>query len=69
MNGLSKKLLTGILFLTAMLIFGGFLPSYAADLQRFSNVSLVNNLAIDGDSFFVEAGEKSFHVRLYFGRG
>jgi hypothetical protein len=66
MNGLSKKLLTGILFLTAMLIFGGSLTSYAADLQMFSNVRLVNNLAIDGDSFFVEAGEKSFHVRLYF---
>ena len=66
MNGLSKKLLTGILFLTAVLIFGGFLRSYAADLQMFSSVSLVNNLAIDGDSFFAEADGKSFHVRLYF---
>ena len=66
MNGLNKKLLTGILFLTAMLIFGDSLPSYAADLQMFSNVRLVNNPANDGDSFFAEAGEKSFHVRLYF---
>jgi len=66
MSGLSKKLLTGILFLTTMLIFGGSLPSYAADLQMFSNVRLVNNPANDGDSFFAEAGEKSFHVRLYF---
>jgi Micrococcal nuclease (thermonuclease) homologs len=66
MNGLSKKLLTGILFLPAMLILGGSLPSYAADLQMFSNVRLVNNPANDGDSFFAEAGEKSFHVRLYF---
>lgn len=66
MNGLSKKLLTGILFLTAMLIFGGFLQSYAANLQLFSNARLVNNPANDGDSFFAEAGGKSFHVRLYF---
>jgi len=66
MYGLNKKLLTGILFLAAMLIFGDSLPSYAADLQLFSNVRLVNNPANDGDSFFAEAGEKSFHVRLYF---
>ena len=66
MDRLSKKLLTVILFLTSMLIFGGSLPSYAADLQMFSNVSLVNNLAIDGDSFFAEADGKSFHIRLYF---
>ena len=66
MNGLSKKLLTGILFLTATLIFGGILPSYAANLQMFSNARLVNNPANDGDSFFVEADGKSFHVRLYF---
>ena len=65
MNGLSK-LLTGILFLTATLIFGGILPSFAADLQMFSNVRLVNNPANDGDSFFVEADGKTFHVRLYF---
>ncbi len=66
MNRLSKKLLIGILFLTAMLIFGGILQSYAADLQMFSNARLVNNPANDGDSFFVEADGKSFHVRLYF---
>ena len=67
MNGLSKKLLTGILFLTAMLIFGCILhSSYAADLQMFSNVRLVNNPANDGDSFLVEANGKSFRVRLYF---
>ena len=65
MNGLSKMLIV-ILFLTSMLIFGGSLPSYAADLQMFSSVRLVNNPANDGDSFFVEAGGKSFHVRLYF---
>jgi len=65
MNGLSKTLIV-ILLLTSMLIFGGSLPSFAADLQMFSNVSLVNNSAIDGDSFFAEADGKSFHVRLYF---
>ena len=65
MNGLNK-LLIKILFLTAVLTFGGILPSYAADLQMFSSVSLVNNLSNDGDSFFVESNEKSFHVRLYF---
>jgi len=66
MNRLSKKLLTGILFLTATLIFGGILSSDAADLQVFSNARLVNNPANDGDSFLAEADGKSFHIRLYF---
>ena len=65
MNGLSK-LLIRTLFLTAALMFGGILSSYAADLQIFSNVRLVNNPANDGDSFLVEANGKSFRVRLYF---
>ncbi|MCK4467934.1 MAG: helix-hairpin-helix domain-containing protein [Desulfobacterales bacterium] len=65
MNGLSK-LLIRTLFLTAALMFGGILSSYAADLQMFSDAKLVNNLSNDGDSFFVESDEKSFHVRLYF---
>jgi len=65
MNGFNK-LLIKILFLTAVLTFGGILPSYAADLQMFSNVRLVNNPANDGDSFFVEADGKTYHVRLYF---
>jgi hypothetical protein len=65
MNGLNK-LLIKILFLTAVLTFGGILPSYAADLQMFSNARLVNNPANDGDSFLVEANGKSFRVRLYF---
>ena len=65
MNGLNK-LLIKILFLTAVLTFGGILPSYAADLQMFSNVRLVNNPANDGDSFFVESDGRYFHVRLYF---
>ena len=47
-------------------MFGGIFPSYAADLQMFSNAKLMNNTANDGDSFFVESEGKSFHVRLYF---
>lgn len=47
-------------------MFGGILSSFAADLQMFSNARLINNPANDGDSFFVDANGKSFHVRLYF---
>jgi competence protein ComEA len=65
MNGLSK-LLTGSLFLTAVLMFGGIFQSYAADLQMFPNAKLINNRANDGDSFLVEVNGKSFRVRLYF---
>ncbi|MBU2226077.1 MAG: helix-hairpin-helix domain-containing protein [Proteobacteria bacterium] len=54
------------LFLTAVLMFGGILPSFSADLQMFSNGRLINDPANDGDSFLVEANRKSFHVRLYF---
>jgi len=54
------------LFVTAVLMFGGILPSFAADLQMFPNARLINDPANDGDSFLVEADGKSFHVRLYF---
>ena len=54
------------LFVTAVLMFGGILPSFSADLQMFSNGRLINDPANDGDSFLVEANGKSFHVRLYF---
>jgi competence protein ComEA len=54
------------LFVTAVLMFGGILPLFAADLQMFSNARLINDPANDGDSFLVEANGKSFHVRLYF---
>ena len=66
MQKLCKKMSAGILLLTATLIFGGILPSHAADLQRFSRAKMVDNPANDGDSFFLEADGKSFHVRLYF---
>jgi len=65
MDGLSK-LVIGALFLPAILMFEGILPSYCADLQMFSDAKLVDNVSNDGDSFFVEANGKSFHVRLYF---
>jgi len=65
MNGFIK-LLTRSRFLTAILMCGGVVPSFAADLQRISNAQLINNPANDGDSFLVEANGTSFHVRLYF---
>ena len=65
MDGLSKLLIRTLL-LTIVLMFGGILQSYAADLQMFSNAKLINNPANDGDSFLVEANGKSFLVRLYF---
>lgn len=55
-----------LLFLIALLTFGIVLQLVAADLQVFSRVKLVDNPANDGDSFFVQANGKSFHVRLYF---
>ena len=55
-----------LLFVTALLMFGGILPSFAAELQMFSNAKLMNNTANDGDSFLVEADGKAFHMRLYF---
>ena len=57
---------TMFLFVAVVLMFAGILPSFAADLQMFSNVQLVKNPANDGDSFLVKANGKSFHVRLYF---
>ncbi len=38
----------------------------AADLQKFTDVRLVENPSNDGDSFVVQAGERRMHVRLYF---
>ena len=37
------------------------IPAYAAELQRFENVSLIPNPANDGDSFYVKAGNKTLH--------
>ena len=46
-----------------MLIAGSAL---AADLQKFTDVRLVENPSNDGDSFVVQAGERQLHLRLYF---
>lgn len=55
------------LFVTAVLMFGGILPSFSADLQMFSNARLISDPANDGDSFLVEIDEKHFQIiRLYF---
>lgn len=48
------QLIIRFLFVTAVLMFGGILPSFSADLQMFSNARLINNPANDGDSFLVE---------------
>ena len=47
-------------------MFGYIFPISAADLQRFSNVRLVNYPENDGDSFHVNTAGKSLHVRLYY---
>jgi len=39
---------------------------YALELEKFTDVRLVENPANDGDSFIVEAGKRLIHVRLYF---
>ena len=61
-----KQLIMRFLFVTVALMFGCVFPLFAADLQMFSNVKLINDPANDGDSFLVEANGKSFHIRLYF---
>ena len=66
MNGWGKGRVTGILLTAALLICGGVLCSYAADLRTFQNVKWTDHPANDGDSFFLESDKKSFHVRLYF---
>lgn len=55
-----------LFLLVAALMLAGILPSFASDLQMFSNVHLVKSPANDGDSFLVDANGKSLHVRLYF---
>ena len=47
----------------ALLIAGNV---WALDLQKFTDVKLVENPSNDGDSFVVMAGEKQMHLRLYF---
>ncbi|NOZ64230.1 MAG: hypothetical protein GXO71_04755 [Caldiserica bacterium] len=65
MNSPIRLFITSLL-LTTLLIFAGITFTQAAELQKFAGARLVNNLANDGDSFFVEVGGKIHYVRLYF---
>lgn len=38
----------------------------ATELQKFTNVRLLENPSNDGDSFVVQAGQRQLHLRLYF---
>ena len=49
-----------------LLIGLGTLSAAANDLQKFSDVRLVQHPANDGDSFIVQAGDRQLHLRLYF---
>ena len=62
----SVKLITLLFALTIALINTIGHVSYAAELQKFSNVKLIDHPANDGDSFFLEVDGKTLHVRLYF---
>jgi len=62
----SVKLITILFALTIVVINATGYVSYAAELQKFSNVKLIEHPANDGDSFFLEADGKTLHVRLYF---
>jgi len=62
----SIKLITALLTLTIAVINVTGYVSYAAELQKFSKVKLIDHPANDGDSFFLEADGKTLHVRLYF---
>ncbi|MCX5867752.1 MAG: helix-hairpin-helix domain-containing protein [Proteobacteria bacterium] len=54
-----------ILFAVVIILSWARIAS-AADLQKFSNVQLIESPANDGDSFLVKAGDKTYHLRLYF---
>ena len=56
----------GLLFLAVTIILSLARLGSADDLQKFSNVQLIDNPANDGDSFLVKAGDKTYHLRLYF---
>src|SRR5882724_6310266 len=45
----------------------GLVPvSAATELQKFTDVRLLENPSNDGDSFVVQAGKRQLHLRLYF---
>jgi competence ComEA-like helix-hairpin-helix protein len=41
-------------------------PGLATNLQKFTDVRLLDNPGNDGDSFLVQAGDRQLHLRLYF---
>ncbi len=65
MNCLFK---TGLrILLTALSLISGFASAtQAAKLQRFDEAKWIQSQANDGDSFWVDIGEKQIHVRFYF---
>ena len=48
------------IFLIAVSVAGG------AQLEKLTNVRLVDSPANDGDSFITQAGDRQLHLRLYF---
>ncbi len=53
-------------FATTILTFVFLIPSFASELQMFSNVRLIDNPDNDGDSFHLGTNGKLLHVRLYY---
>ncbi len=51
---------------TVCLLFFLAASAFGLDLQKFTDVKMVENPSNDGDSFVVQAGERHIHVRLYF---
>ena len=49
-----------LILLFAATVAGG------AELEKLTNVQLVDSPANDGDSFITQAGDRKLHLRLYF---
>lgn len=54
------------LYMALALFFLWGWPASAAELERFEDVRLLEAKSNDGDSFQVQLGDESFHLRLYF---
>jgi len=52
--------------LAFLLILGNFSLPQADDLKTFTNVRLIENMVMDGDSFHVKIADKILYIRLYF---
>ncbi len=62
-NGLIR---TQFFLFMAVAVTGWCTASHGAELQKFTDVRLIDSPANDGDSFLVEAGGRRLRVRLYF---